>query len=150
MATAEDEAITIRPVGPARRVLHHSRVEDVSEIVRPYPAHRRRQRLRRYRHPIAIDQHHTPSDAGQRPDLASLGPFRWHPYAIDQTKDYSTETPTLVEFKLKATPDGGTHLIVTESGFDKIPAGRRPEALRMNDGGWTEQMKNIEAYVAQT
>jgi hypothetical protein len=26
---------------------------------------------------------------------------------------------------------------------------RRAEAFRMNDGGWAEQMKNIEAHVAQ-
>jgi hypothetical protein len=36
---------------------------------------------------------------------------------------------------------------VTESGFDKVPAHRRIEAIRMNDGGWTEQVKNIEQYV---
>jgi hypothetical protein len=41
-------------------------------------------------------------------------------------------------------------LLLTESGFDKIPGDRRLEAFRMNDGGWTEQMKNIENYVAQT
>src|ERR1043166_10066472 len=27
--------------------------------------------------------------------------FTWHPYAIDPKKDYSKETPTLVEFRLK-------------------------------------------------
>jgi hypothetical protein len=27
---------------------------------------------------------------------------------------------------------------------------RRDEALRRNDGGWAEQMKNIESHVAQT
>lgn len=43
----------------------------------------------------------------------------------------------------------GTLLLVTESGFAKLPAGRRLEAFRMNDGGWTEQLKNIEIYVAQ-
>ena len=63
--------------------------------------------------------------------------------------DYSTETPTLVEFGLEKTPTG-TLLRVTESGFDKIPSERRVEALRMNDGGWVEQMKNIEAHVSQT
>jgi uncharacterized protein YndB with AHSA1/START domain len=73
--------------------------------------------------------------------------FTWHPYAIDPKQDYSKETPTLVEFKLE--PNGsGTRLTLTESGFDKVPAGRRLEAFRMNDGGWTEQMKNIEAYLA--
>ena len=42
----------------------------------------------------------------------------------------------------------GTLLVVTESGFDKIPIDRRSEAFRMNDGGWTQQMKNIERHVA--
>jgi hypothetical protein len=73
--------------------------------------------------------------------------FTWHPYASDPKKDYSKETPTLVEFKLEKIPNG-TLLLLTESGFDKIPADRRAEAFRRNDGGWTEQMKNIEAHVA--
>ena len=72
--------------------------------------------------------------------------FTWHPYAVDPAVDYSAETPTLVEFRLEATA-GGTLLLVTESGFDKLPAHRRLEAFRMNDGGWAQQMKNIEAYV---
>ena len=62
--------------------------------------------------------------------------------------DYSMETATLVEFRLKKTASG-TLLLLTESGFDKIPVDRRLEAFRMNDGGWTEQMKNLESYVAQ-
>ena len=57
------------------------------------------------------------------------------------------ETPTLVEFKVERTP-AGTLLVVTESGFDSIPAARREEAFRMNSGGWTEQIKNIESYVS--
>jgi uncharacterized protein YndB with AHSA1/START domain len=72
----------------------------------------------------------------------------WHPYAIDPDTDYSTEPPTLVEFRLEPTPVG-TLLVLTESGFDRIPAARRLEAFRMNDGGWTEQMKNVETHVAQ-
>ena len=63
--------------------------------------------------------------------------------------DYSQETPTLVEFRLEKTANG-TLLLLTESGFDKIPTDRRLEAFRMNDGGWTEQMKNIESYVAKS
>jgi hypothetical protein len=38
-------------------------------------------------------------------------------------------------------------LTVTESGLDKIPAQRRAEAILRNDGGWAQQMKNIQAYV---
>ncbi len=72
--------------------------------------------------------------------------FHWHPYAVVPTMDYSKEPPTLVEFKLEKRP-AGTLLVVTESGFDSIPAERRDEAFRMNSGGWTEQLKNIAAYV---
>ena len=74
--------------------------------------------------------------------------FTWHPYAVDQKVDYSKETPTLVEFRLEKTASG-TVLLLTESGFDKIPGDRRLEAFRRNDGGWAEQMKNIESYVAK-
>jgi uncharacterized protein YndB with AHSA1/START domain len=73
--------------------------------------------------------------------------FIWHPYAVNPGVDYSDETPTLVEFKLEPTANG-TLLVVTESGFDKIPSGRRLEAFRMNEGGWAEQMNNIASHVA--
>jgi uncharacterized protein YndB with AHSA1/START domain len=73
--------------------------------------------------------------------------FTWHPYAVDPDRDYSDEPPTLVEFRLE--PAGtGTRLTVTESGFDALPAHRRDEAFRMNEGGWSAQMKNIAAHVA--
>lgn len=72
--------------------------------------------------------------------------FSWHPYPIDITFDYSKETPTLVEFILE--PKGsGTHLVVIESGFDKLPANRRLEAFRMNNEGWVEQLENIAKHV---
>jgi uncharacterized protein YndB with AHSA1/START domain len=63
-------------------------------------------------------------------------------------KDYSKEPTTLVEFRLEKTPTG-TLLILTESGFDKLPDDRRLEAFRRNEGGWTQQMKNVEDYVSQ-
>ena len=76
--------------------------------------------------------------------------FRWpHPKSLDKADysgDYSGEPTTLVEFRLEKTASG-TLLVLTESGFDKLPSDRRLEAFRRNDGGWTEQMKNIEAYV---
>ena len=74
--------------------------------------------------------------------------FTWHPYAVDPKMDYSAEPQTLVEFRLEKTAEG-TLLTVTESGFDRIPAGRRAEAFLRNDGGWAEQMKNIERHVAE-
>lgn len=74
--------------------------------------------------------------------------YRWHPYAVEPGVDYSQEPTTLVEFTLGDAPDG-TRLSIVESGFDRIPAGRRAEAFRMNDGGWTSQLKNIERHVSQ-
>ena len=67
----------------------------------------------------------------------------------DDPQDYSQEPTTLVEFRLEKTANG-TLLVLTESGFDQLPADRRLEAFRRNDGGWTEQMKNIETHVKQT
>ncbi len=83
----------------------------------------------------------------QKMEPEHLFSFTWHPYAVNPDTDYSKETPTLVEFRLGKTAAGT--LLLTESGFDKIPSGRRAEALRRNDGGWTEQMKNIERHVAE-
>ena len=84
----------------------------------------------------------------QRMEVERLFSFTWHPYAVDPKTDYSGEPPTLVEFVLEGIPNG-CRLLLTESGFDKIPAHRRLEAFRMNEGGWTAQMKNIESHVTQ-
>ncbi len=84
----------------------------------------------------------------QQMEPERLFSFTWKPSAIDPEKDYSNEPSTLVEFRLE--PKGeGTLLTLTESGFSKLPADRRDEAFRRNDGGWTEQMKNIERHVEQ-
>jgi uncharacterized protein YndB with AHSA1/START domain len=65
---------------------------------------------------------------------------------VDPKVDYSREPTTLVEFRLAEVP-GGTQLTVVESGFDRIPAARRAEAFRMNENGWSQQIKNIERYL---
>jgi uncharacterized protein YndB with AHSA1/START domain len=82
----------------------------------------------------------------QRMERPRLFSFTWHPYAIDPDVDYSGEPPTLVEFRLEPIATG-TRLTVVESGFDAIPAHRRQEAFRMNEGGWKAQMENIRAHV---
>ena len=74
--------------------------------------------------------------------------FTWHPYAIDPNEDYSDETPTHVEFTLEPTA-AGTRLTIVESGFDKVPARRREDAFRMNEGGWAAQIENIARHVEQ-
>lgn len=84
----------------------------------------------------------------ERIDPQSYFSYRWHPYAIDPAVDYSKEPATLVEFRLDQQGTE-TVLTITESGFDRIPLARRAEAFRMNDGGWTGQIKNIEKHVNQ-
>lgn len=74
--------------------------------------------------------------------------WRWHPAPLDISVDYSLEPSTLVVFELTEV-EGGTLLRVVESGFDQLPPARREEAFRMNDGGWEQQMTNIEQHVAK-
>ena len=73
--------------------------------------------------------------------------FRWHPYAMDSSVDYSKEQATLVTFILEEAA-GGTMLTVTESGFDRIPLERRAKAFAANENGWAAQMQLIEKYLA--
>ena len=88
----------------------------------------------------------------QRIEPERLFSFTWpHPKSLDRAEysgDYSNDPTTLVEFRLEKTKNG-TLLRITESGFDQLPGDLRLEAFRRNEGGWTEQMKNIEAYVAK-
>ena len=76
----------------------------------------------------------------------SLFSFRWHPFAVDPKVDYSGEPMTLVAFSLTEVPDG-VLLVVTESGFEKIPLERRATAFTSNEGGWAKQMELIQKYV---
>jgi uncharacterized protein YndB with AHSA1/START domain len=62
--------------------------------------------------------------------------------------DYTNAPRTLVEFRLEKTASG-TLLTLTESGFENVPADWRGDAFGGNDGGWTQQMQNIEKYVAE-
>ena len=83
----------------------------------------------------------------QRMEPEKLFSFTWH-HSFDPDADILKEPTTLVEFRLKKI-EAGTLLTLTESGFENLPDHLRLEAFRRNEGGWTEQMKNIESYVAQ-
>src|SRR5262249_54105239 len=69
--------------------------------------------------------------------------FRWHPYAVDPKVDYSREPTTLITFQLEEVA-GGTKLVITECGFDRIPLERRAQAFKANEQGWEAQAKLIE------
>jgi uncharacterized protein YndB with AHSA1/START domain len=72
--------------------------------------------------------------------------YRWHPFAVDKSIDYSSEPTTLVEFLLEPAGEG-TVLTVTESGFNAIPESRRALAFEMDEGGWAEQVERVRRYV---
>jgi uncharacterized protein YndB with AHSA1/START domain len=88
----------------------------------------------------------------ERMEAEGLFSFTWaHPKSLEKADydgDYAKDPKTLVEFRLEKTSKG-TLLRVTESGFDKLPADQREESYERNEGGWEEQMKNVEKYVAQ-
>jgi uncharacterized protein YndB with AHSA1/START domain len=88
----------------------------------------------------------------QKMEPERLFSFTWpHVKSVapgEYSGDYSNAPTTLVEFRLEKTKSG-TLLRVTESGFDQLPGDFRLEAFRRNEGGWAEQLKNIEGYVAK-
>src|SRR5262249_31917290 len=88
----------------------------------------------------------------QKIEPERLFSFTWpHPKSLDRadySADYSNAPTTLVEFRLQRTQKG-TLLLLTESGFDRLPGDLRLEAFRRNESGWVEQMKNVEIYVAK-
>jgi len=89
----------------------------------------------------------------QKIEPERLFSFTWpHIKSFDKetySPDYSNAPTTLVEFRLEPTK-AGTLLTLIESGFDQLPEDFREENFRRNDGGWTEQMKNIESHVAKS
>lgn len=88
----------------------------------------------------------------QKMEPERLFSFTWpHPRSLDKesySADHSQDPTTLVEFRLQKTAKG-TLLQVIESGFDNLPGDLRVEAFRRNEGGWAEQMKNIQNYVGK-
>jgi uncharacterized protein YndB with AHSA1/START domain len=83
----------------------------------------------------------------QKMEPERLFSFTWH-HSLDPNADISKEPTTLLEFRLEKI-EAGTLLTLSESGSENLPENLRLEAFRRNDGGWTEQMKNIESYVAK-
>jgi uncharacterized protein YndB with AHSA1/START domain len=77
----------------------------------------------------------------------SWAQVRYHDRAR-YSSDYTNVPRTLVEFHLERTA-AGTLLTVIESGFENVPLEWRGDAMHGNDGGWTQQMVNIEKYVAE-
>jgi len=72
--------------------------------------------------------------------------FRWHPFAIDPSVDYSKEPMTVVEFTLEEV-EGGTKLSIVESGFDAVPLERRATAFGAHGFLWNTALELVEKYL---
>lgn len=72
--------------------------------------------------------------------------FRWHPGTSESNAP--EDQMTTVTFELQDAP-GGVLLIITETGFDRVPLEVRAKAFADNEGGWEIQTKLIEKYLAQ-
>jgi uncharacterized protein YndB with AHSA1/START domain len=72
--------------------------------------------------------------------------FTWpHPENLHTEPDVRTSRMR-VEFRLETTAKG-TRVTVIESGFEAMPAHQRTDAMRQNEGGWEEQMRNLKTYL---
>jgi uncharacterized protein YndB with AHSA1/START domain len=65
--------------------------------------------------------------------------FRWHGAGFDSPE-------TLVEFMLEAV-EGGTRVVVVESGFSKVREEKRTSVWHDNDGGWAKELGELKAYL---
>ena len=74
--------------------------------------------------------------------------FRWHPFAIDPTRDYSSERKTTVRFELQES-EYATRLIITETGFTALPPDRSVAAFTAHQHGWSHQAQLITKYLAR-
>ena len=77
--------------------------------------------------------------------------WRWHPGEVDGcTWDkYPEDQTTTVKFTF-TEKNGGTEIVVTESGFDNIPEPRRLTSMGLNKSGWSAVMDWLRDYLAKS
>ena len=64
---------------------------------------------------------------------------RWFP-------DKAAEVDPRPEFTLEAI-EGGTRLLVVESGFSRVREDTRGSACKDNDDGWTHELGELKTYL---
>jgi len=69
--------------------------------------------------------------------------YWWQP-GISSGEPVPADNRTLVDFTLEPV-EGGTRLRLVESGFASVT---NPEAFGLNSSGWTEELAELEAYLA--
>lgn len=65
--------------------------------------------------------------------------FLWHGAGFDSPE-------TRVEFTLEKV-EGGTRVVVVESGFSNVREEKRASAWHDNDGGWAKELGELKGYL---
>lgn len=73
--------------------------------------------------------------------------WRWHPGGSPDWGEAPNEETTLVTFTLEEV-DGGTRVVVVESGFEGVPDARRLDVFQMNTKGWEYQLEVLGKFLA--
>lgn len=71
--------------------------------------------------------------------------YRWHPGESGEKLAMHPDEQTTVRFTLVEI-NGQVELTMTEFGFERIPADRRPKAFADNQGGWKYMIEQFEAW----
>ncbi len=76
--------------------------------------------------------------------VESVNPESYFAWRWMRFKDiaFCEDESTLVEWQLTALPDGGTELLMTESGF------KSPESRSDNVGGWLEELSHLQTFLS--
>jgi uncharacterized protein YndB with AHSA1/START domain len=71
--------------------------------------------------------------------------FHWVPYEVPEGEDHAKHPHTRIELRLEEIPTG-TRVIVSESGFAKLPADKQYKRDQ-NADGWDAQLRSIARHV---
>lgn len=74
--------------------------------------------------------------------------YRWHPGMKIEGETYLDDQRTTCRFTLTET-EGGTLLVLEESGFANVPNSRREKAFSDNSGGWEYELGQLVAWVEE-
>lgn len=66
--------------------------------------------------------------------------FRWRPEGLD--RPYTT-----VSIMLTDAAEGGTHVVLVESGFASLPGRIYEQSYEGNDKGWVAELAELKAYL---
>ena len=72
--------------------------------------------------------------------------YRWVPGANHYLGDVLSVPNTLVEFRIIEISEEQCKVILTESGFENLPAQVIEESFKQNSGGWDFMLNRLQNY----